>query len=39
VRIGGEVRRLPMVEGRGLLTVPAGAEVAVDPHGWVLRGR
>jgi aminopeptidase N len=39
VRVGGEVRRLPMAEGRGLLTVPAGAEVAVDPHGWVLRGR
>lgn len=37
VRVNGETRRVEMPSGRAALEVPAGADVAVDPDGWVLR--
>ncbi len=36
VRVDGELRRVDMPGGRAELTVPEGAEVAVDPEGRVL---
>jgi hypothetical protein len=36
VTIGGEPRRLAMPGGRATLEVDAGAEVEIDPDGWVL---
>jgi aminopeptidase N len=39
VRKNGETRRVAMDDGAGRLAVPEEAEVAVDPKGWILRGR
>jgi hypothetical protein len=36
VRVGTALQRVEMPAGRGSLPVPAGAEVAVDPEGWLL---
>jgi aminopeptidase N len=36
VRIGGEVHRVPMERGVGVVTVPAGVEPIIDPGMWVL---
>ncbi|HLF56287.1 MAG TPA: M1 family metallopeptidase [Thermoanaerobaculia bacterium] len=36
VAVGGEERRIEMPGGRASFEVDAGAEVAVDPRGWVL---
>ena len=37
VRVDGETRRVMMSDGTGSVAVPKGAEVAVDPKGWILR--
>lgn len=37
VVVDGTPRRVELPEGQATLTVPAGAEVAVDPKGWVLK--
>jgi aminopeptidase N len=37
VVVGGRAQRVEMPGGRASVRIPAGAEVAVDPHGWVLR--
>ncbi|PSQ86010.1 MAG: aminopeptidase, partial [Bacteroidetes bacterium QS_3_64_15] len=37
VRVDGETRRVAMSDGTGSIAVPEGAEVAVDPKGWILR--
>jgi aminopeptidase N len=37
VRVDGETRRVTMSDGTGSVAVPEGAEVAVDPKGWILR--
>ncbi len=36
VRIGGEVHRVPMERGVGVVTVPADLEPIIDPGMWVL---
>lgn len=37
MRIGSEMRRVEMPDGRAAIKVPVGLKVAVDPRGWVLR--
>ncbi|MFP4227542.1 MAG: M1 family metallopeptidase [Salinivenus sp.] len=37
VRVNDTTRRVEMADGRGQLEVPSGADVEVDPRGWVLR--
>lgn len=37
VLVGGELRRVEMPEGKAELPIPPGAEVSVDPHGWILK--
>ena len=37
VRVDGKTRRVTMSDGTGSVAVPEGAEVAVDPKGWILR--
>ena len=37
VRVDGTTRRVAMTGGTGQVSVPAGAEVTVDPGGWVLK--
>jgi aminopeptidase N len=37
VEVGGRRVRVAMAGGEGMVTVPAGAEVVVDPARWVLR--
>lgn len=37
VAMGGRTERVPMTNGRGVLKIPAGAHVIVDPHARVLR--
>lgn len=37
VRVNGTTRRVSMEGGDGQLEVPTGAEVEIDPKGWVLR--
>jgi aminopeptidase N len=39
VRVGEEMRTVAMEGGEGTVSVPAGAEVRIDPKGWVLRGQ
>jgi aminopeptidase N len=39
VRVDGRMQRLEIPDGGSIVTVPAGAEVAVDPEQWVLRSR
>ncbi len=37
VRVEGRTKRVTMEGGNGSVAAPAGAEVTVDPKGWVLR--
>jgi aminopeptidase N len=37
VRVGGKIVTVPMTDGRGSVTVPAGATYTLDPHSKVLR--
>jgi len=37
VRVDGTTRRVDMAGGSGQIEVPSGADVVVDPTGWVLR--
>jgi aminopeptidase N len=37
VVIGGKAQRVEVTAGRATVRIPAGAEIAVDPHGWILR--
>ncbi|PAX09692.1 M1 family metallopeptidase [Sphingomonas lenta] len=37
VAVDGRIEHVPMTGGRGVLAVPAGAHVVVDPHARVLR--
>ena len=37
VRVDDKTRRVTMSDGTGSVAVPEGAEVAVDPKGWILR--
>jgi aminopeptidase N len=37
VKVGDRVETLPMADGTGTVTVPAGALVTIDPHSRVLR--
>jgi aminopeptidase N len=39
VAVGAETRRVDLPQGRAVIRVPAGAEVRVDPRGWLLRAR
>lgn len=39
VAVDGEVQTVDMTDGKGVLRVPAGREVAVDPEHWILRQR
>ncbi len=36
VSVDGEAKRAPMSGGQGEITVPLGAEVAIDPNDWLL---
>ncbi len=37
VKIGGEMKRVEMKDGKGSLVIPADAKVEIDPNGWVLK--
>lgn len=37
VKIGGEMKRIAMKDGKGSVPLPADAKVEVDPNGWVLK--
>jgi len=37
VEVDGQIQRVEMPNGRATLEVPAGATVAVDPEGWILK--
>jgi len=37
VEIDGQTQRVEMPNGRATVEVPAGATVAVDPEGWILK--
>jgi len=37
ITVGGETRRMEMPEGGATFRVPFGAEIRVDPQGWLLR--
>jgi aminopeptidase N len=37
VRVGDSLRTVAMEGGTGTLSVPTGAEIQIDPTGWVLR--
>jgi hypothetical protein len=39
VEVGGEIQTVEMTDGKGVLRVPAGREVVVDPENWILRAR
>jgi aminopeptidase N len=39
VKIGDDIKRVEMPEGRATLPLPADAKFAVDPHGWVLKAQ
>ncbi len=36
VSVDGEMHRVAMTNGKGMLDVPAGADVKIDPEGWLL---
>lgn len=37
VKVGGEMKRVEMKNGKGTLTLPADAKFEIDPNGWVLK--
>jgi hypothetical protein len=37
VAVDGHTKRVAMTDGTGSVAVPAGADVQVDPKGWILR--
>lgn len=37
VKIGGEIKKIEMKNGRGSLLLPADAKFEIDPNGWLLR--
>ena len=37
VAVDGEIRRVPMSGGEATVTVPAEAEIALDPNDWILK--
>ncbi len=39
VRMDGETHRVSMEGGEGRLSVPEGADVTIDPKGWILRSK
>ena len=39
VQVNGTLRRVAMDGGEGTVAVPAGADVQIDPQGWLLRAK
>ncbi len=39
VKVGGEMKRVEMKNGKGSLTIPADAKVEIDPNGWILKSQ
>ncbi|HET7039253.1 MAG TPA: M1 family metallopeptidase [Gemmatimonadales bacterium] len=39
IAVGAETRRVDLPGGRAVVPAPAGAEIRVDPRGWLLRAR
>lgn len=37
VKIGGEIKRVEMKNGQGILPLPQDAKFEIDPNGWLLR--
>ncbi len=37
VKVGGEMKRVEMKDGKGSLTLPADTQFEIDPNGWVLK--
>ncbi len=39
VKVGGEMKRVEMKNGKGSLTIPADAKDEIDPNGWILKSQ
>ena len=37
VKVGGEMKRVEMKDGKGSLMLPADVKMEIDPNGWVLK--
>ncbi len=39
VKIGDEIKRVEMKDGKGSVAIPQDAKYEIDPHGWVLKAQ
>ena len=39
VKVGDEIKRVEIKDGKGILQIPAAAKYEIDPHGWVLKAQ